>query len=65
MSKTVRRFSPVRVRTTDGRLRHGIVLTVTDQDTITARIGLVGNGVTVSATRQASTTTRGTLFVQA
>lgn len=63
--RVIRPYTTLRVQTTDGRLRHAVVLTVTDQDTITARIGLVGNGVTVSATRQASTTTRGTLFVQA
>ena len=62
--KIIKPYTTVRVQTTDGRLRHAVVLTVTDQDTITARIGLARRGVTVSATRQASTSTRATVFVQ-
>lgn len=44
-----------------GRLRHAIVVTVTDQDTITVRIGRT----VYSATRGVSTTTRGEVFTTA
>lgn len=57
----MKKLSPgteVRVES-NGRIRHAIVVTVTDQNTITARIG---QGTAVAYTRQASTTTRGTLF---
>lgn len=46
----------------DGRIRHCIVETVTDQDTITVRLGGNSEGSEFSATRQPSTSTRGTLF---
>lgn len=55
--KTLQVGTDIKVKS-DGRIRHAIVTAVTDQDTITARIGRTA----VSATRQASTTTRGTLF---
>jgi hypothetical protein len=63
--KTIRPYTTVTVRTTDGRYRHMVVTTVTDQDTITGRVGLMGNKKTVNATRQPSTDTRGEEFVQA
>lgn len=46
---------------TTGRIRRAIVVTVTDQNTITCRIGQT----TYNATRGASTTTRGTIFTTA
>lgn len=50
----------VRMKTgANGRPKHAIVVTVTDQNTITAR---VGRSPVVAATRGASTTTRGTIF---
>lgn len=55
--KTLQPGTDVRVLR-NNRIRHAIVLTVTDQNTITARIGRTS----VSAARQPSTTTRGTLF---
>ena len=44
-----------------GRMRHAIVVTVTNQNTITCRIGRT----VYSATRGASTTTRGSAFTTA
>lgn len=41
-----------------------VVTTVTNQDTISGRVGTVRNKKTVNATRQASTLTRGKEFVQ-
>lgn len=64
MSKILRPYTTLTVKTTDGRFRHVVVKTVASQNSITGRIGLVGNGTTVSATRAASTTTRGTQFNQ-
>lgn len=63
--RVIRPYTTVTVRTTDGRYRHMVVTTVTDQDTITGRVGLMGNKKTVNATRQSSTDTRGEEFVQA
>ena len=62
--KTIRPYTTVYVETTDARIRPMRVLTVVDQDNITGRIGLAGNSASVTAQRQASTQTRGTLFVQ-
>lgn len=42
-----------------------VVTSVTNQDTITGRVGTARNKKTVNATRQASTDTRGEEFVQA
>lgn len=64
MAKTLREHSFIKVRTSDGRYRHTVITTVTDQDTIEGRIGLVGNSASVAATRVSSTTTRGTEFQQ-
>lgn len=63
--KTIRPYTTVTVRTTDGRYRHMVVTSVTNQDTITGRVGTARNKKTVNATRQASTDTRGEEFVQA
>jgi hypothetical protein len=46
----------------DDRIRHCIVTGVTDQDTIEVRLGGATESASYSATRQASTKTRGTLF---
>ena len=47
-----------------GRIRHMVIETVTDQNTISGRVGSNTNGVAVNATRAASTTTRGKQFNQ-
>lgn len=62
--RTLRPFTSVTVRTTDGRYRHMVVTTVTNQNTISGRVGTMRNKKTVNATRQASTDTRGEEFVQ-
>jgi len=62
MAKTIRKYTTLHVKTADGRIRHTVVKTVTNQNTISGRIGTVTSGVTVNATRAASTTTRGTQF---
>ena len=49
---------------TNGRIRHCIVEEVTDQDRITVRLGGNSEGTEFVATRQVSTITRGTLFVE-
>lgn len=64
MSKILRPFTTLTVRTTNGRYRHTVVKTVTDQDNISGRIGLQGNSASVAAARVASTETRGTEFRQ-
>jgi hypothetical protein len=64
MAKILRPFSFIKVRTSDGRYRHTMITEVTDQDTITSRIGLANDTSTVSSARVASTTTRGTEFQQ-
>ena len=64
MAKTLREHSFITVRTSDGRYRHTVITAVTDQDTITSRIGLVNDDSTVNSARVASTTTRGTEFQQ-
>lgn len=46
----------------DGRIRHCIVETVTNQNTVTVRLGGNSEAAEFSATRQTSTKTRGTLF---
>lgn len=50
-----------------GRIRHCVVEGVTDQDTITVRLGaegkvISGESLEFGATRQDSTTTRGSIF---
>jgi hypothetical protein len=62
--KLIRQYTSMTVKTTDGRYRPMIVTTVTDQDNVIGRIGLVGNSASVAATRVASTTTRGEEFQQ-
>jgi len=50
------------------RIRHVVVETVTDQNTLTVRLGGVGNSTSstgVGVEREDSTTTRGWLFVEA
>lgn len=64
MAKILRPFTTLTVKTTNGRFRHVVVKTVPTQNSITGRIGLAGNSASVSATRAASTTTRGTQFNQ-
>lgn len=59
---TVRAGTPIQVQY-EGRIRHCIVEAVTDQDNVTVRLGGNSEGVEFAATRQDSTTTRGTLFV--
>ena len=51
----------------DGRIRHAIVTAVTDQDNIEIRLGGTGNPLSttgLAADREASTPTRGFLFVE-
>lgn len=62
--RRIRPYTTVTVRTSDGRYRHMVVTTVTNQDTISGRVGTVRNNKTVNAARQASTDTRGEEFVQ-
>jgi hypothetical protein len=62
--KTIRPYTSMTVKTTDGRYRPMIVTTVTDQNHVIGRIGLKGNSASVAATRFTSTTTRGTEFRQ-
>lgn len=50
--------APIHFKNAAGRIRHGIVVTVTNQNSITARVGRT----LVSLTRAASTTTRGSQF---
>lgn len=57
----------IRVGTTepvlvDGRIRHCVVEGVTDQDTITVRLGLNDDPSEFTAVRSSSTVTRGFLF---
>jgi hypothetical protein len=47
----------------DSRIRSTIVTDVADQDSITVRLGGNSASADFSATREPSTTTRGTLFV--
>lgn len=70
MAKTLRPFTFIKVRTSaDGRYRHTMLTTVTDQDNVEGRIGTAdrladGFSASVAAARQSSTTTRGTEFRQ-
>ena len=48
----------------DGRIRHVIVESVTDQDNVTVRLGKNSDPTEFAADRTSSTTTRGTLFVE-
>jgi len=64
MANFVRPGTYVKVETDNGRIRHVRVTAVTDQDNITTRIGTpkTSASVTFSATRGASTTTRGQIY---
>ena len=64
MANFVRPGTYVKVETDEGRIRHVRVTAVTDQDSITTRIGTpkTSASATFSASREASTTTRGTIF---
>lgn len=48
----------------NGRIRHCIVTGVDDPDNITVRLGGATESASFAADRQASTATRGTLFVE-
>ena len=61
MAKTIQVGTALHVKTTAGRIRHAIVKTVTDQNTLSVQIG---KGTAFSVTRAVSTTTRGTQFNQ-
>jgi hypothetical protein len=63
MAKTIRVGTALKAEY-DGRVRHVIVEGVDDQDNITVRLGKNSDPTEFAADRQASTTTRGSLFVQ-
>lgn len=64
MADFIRPGTYVKVETNAGRIRHVRVTAVADQDNITARVGTpkTSASVTFSASREASTTTRGKIF---
>jgi hypothetical protein len=64
MAKFVRPGTYVNVQTDAGRIRHVRVTAVANQDSVTARIGTpkTSASVTFGASRQTSTTTRGTIY---
>jgi preprotein translocase subunit YajC len=61
MAKKIQTGTAIHVKTTAGRIRHAIVKTVTNQNSLTVQIG---KGTAFAVTRAASTTTRGTQFNQ-
>lgn len=65
MAKIIRPGTYVKVQT-DDRIRHTRVTAVDDQDNISVRIGTPQTSASAvfNADREASTTTRGTLFVE-
>lgn len=63
MAKTIRPGTALKSEY-DGRIRHVIVEEVTDQDNIKVRLGKNSDPTEFDADRQASTTTRGSLFVE-
>lgn len=63
MAKTIRVGTALKAEY-DGRIRHVIVEGVDDQNNITVRLGKNSDPTEFAADRQASTTTRGSLFVQ-
>lgn len=63
MSKTIRVGTTIKALYGD-RIRHVVVESVTDQDNVTVRLGKNSAPVEFAADRTASTTTRGTLFVE-
>jgi hypothetical protein len=66
MANFVRPGTYVKVETDAGRIRHVRVTAVTDQDNVTVRIGTpkTSASATFDADRVASTTTRGTIFIE-
>jgi hypothetical protein len=66
MAKKVRRGTYLPVETDAGRIRHARVTAVTDQNNITVRLGTAKTSASVAfdADRVASTTTRGTIFLE-
>ena len=66
MANFVRPGTYVNVQTDAGRIRHVRVTAVADQNNITTRIGTpkTSASVTFEADRFASTTTRGTIFIE-
>lgn len=63
MSKVIRVGTAIKAEY-DGRIRHVIVEEVTDQDNVKVRLGRNSDPTEFNADREASTTTRGTLFVE-
>lgn len=63
MAKIIRPGTAVKAEY-DGRIRHVVVESVTDQDNITVRLGRNSDPVEFPADRVVSTVTRGTLFVE-
>lgn len=61
MAKKLQVGTELKVKTTAGRIRHSIVKTVTNQNSVTVSIG---HGTPFSATRGSSTAIRGTIFSQ-
>lgn len=59
MSKIIKVGTAIHVKTLAGRIRHAIVKTVTNQNSLTVSIG---HGTAFAVTRASSTTTRGTQF---
>ena len=59
--KKIQVGTAIHVKTTAGRIRHTIVKTVTNQNSLTVQIG---KGTAFAVTRAASTVTRGTQFNQ-
>ena len=62
MAKIIRPGTAIKAEY-DGRIRHVIVESVTDQDNVTVRLGGNSASTEFAAVREASTTTRGSLFV--
>lgn len=63
MAKIIRPGTAIKAEY-DGRIRHVIVESVTDQDNVTVRLGRNSDPTEFPADRVASTDTRGTLFVE-
>jgi len=57
--KKIQPLTYIHVLTSDGRIRHARVETVTNQDNLTVSIG---KGTPFAVTRVISTSTRGTIF---
>ena len=63
MAKVIRPGTAIKAEY-DGRIRHVIVESVTDQDNVTVRLGKNSDPTEFAADRTSSTTTRGTLCVE-